>query len=162
MRVMGSRRRRYRNAAGEQLELQIRRLRCPCRRIHHELPDLLVPYKRYAADCVERALAEPANKVAVAADESTLRRWRRWVENSSAYWQGCRESIGLRFGHEAVQGWPDLAQTAHPRGGHGWREGVGWLRHLVRSVVNANLWRQTRWAFLSAPAFDRLIAVEGR
>ncbi|WP_242966792.1 DUF6431 domain-containing protein [Desulfosporosinus sp. FKA] len=29
-------------------------MRCVnCRRIHHELPDCLVPYKRYESTCIE-------------------------------------------------------------------------------------------------------------
>jgi len=45
--------------------------------IHHELPDLLVPYKRYDAESLEGIVIEPA-RTDIAADESTLSRWRTW------------------------------------------------------------------------------------
>lgn len=52
-------------------------MRCEqCQRIHHELPDILVPYKRYDRDSIEKMITEPSPSVA--ADESTLRRIRNW------------------------------------------------------------------------------------
>ncbi|MFY2158649.1 DUF6431 domain-containing protein, partial [Cytobacillus firmus] len=37
------------------------RLRINCRAIHHELPDFLVPYKRYELGCIESVLTNPTN-----------------------------------------------------------------------------------------------------
>ena len=55
--VIGSRQRKYKNSDGETKVLIIRRLRCThCRRIHHELPNCLVPYKRYESACIERVV----------------------------------------------------------------------------------------------------------
>lgn len=40
--------------------LVVRRLRCTqCRKIHHELPDCVVPYKRYESACVEQVVSGP-------------------------------------------------------------------------------------------------------
>ncbi|WP_267459278.1 DUF6431 domain-containing protein [Brevibacillus composti] len=48
MNVIGSRRRKVASESGEVRLLVIRRLRCSqCQKIHHELPDCVVPYKRY-------------------------------------------------------------------------------------------------------------------
>ncbi|MGB4509265.1 MAG: DUF6431 domain-containing protein, partial [Syntrophomonadaceae bacterium] len=45
LKVIGSRPRKCVNSVGERITLIIRRLRCvKCQRIHHELPDMLVPY----------------------------------------------------------------------------------------------------------------------
>ncbi|WP_177213477.1 DUF6431 domain-containing protein [Proteiniclasticum ruminis] len=46
--IIGSRRRYSIEATGSRQTLVVRRMRCPnnvCRKIHHELPDILVPYK---------------------------------------------------------------------------------------------------------------------
>ena len=44
---------------GSTATLIIRRLRCrKCGRIHHELPDSIVPYKRYDADAIETKLTD--------------------------------------------------------------------------------------------------------
>jgi len=37
-------------------------MRCmSCKRILHELPNLLVPYKRYEADSIEQVVTEPTS-----------------------------------------------------------------------------------------------------
>ncbi|WP_335338494.1 DUF6431 domain-containing protein [Paenibacillus naphthalenovorans] len=56
--VVGSRKRISRNATGEVKVLSLRRLRCTgCCKIHHELPDFLVPYKRYESTCIEEVVS---------------------------------------------------------------------------------------------------------
>jgi hypothetical protein len=42
---------------GDQHVLVIRRFLC--RKIHHELPDCVVPYKQYEAACVEQVVSSP-------------------------------------------------------------------------------------------------------
>ncbi|MEW6524975.1 MAG: DUF6431 domain-containing protein [Bacillota bacterium] len=96
--VIGSRSRKYLNSKGEQVELRMRRVRCrACRKIHHELPDFLVPYKRYEATCVENVVSDPPVEPLVAADDATLYRWRNWCRDQATYWLGCLTSIALRF-----------------------------------------------------------------
>ncbi|WP_322555762.1 DUF6431 domain-containing protein [Sporosarcina beigongshangi] len=55
--VIGSRERKVRKNAG-QIECYItRRLRClVCRKIHHELPNFMIPYKRYDARTIEEGI----------------------------------------------------------------------------------------------------------
>lgn len=70
----GKSRRVWYKSSGDRNTLVIRRLHCePCGKIHHELPDLVVPYKRYDAESLEGVVSEPG-RTDVAADESTLRR----------------------------------------------------------------------------------------
>ncbi|MCF8567984.1 DUF6431 domain-containing protein [Alicyclobacillus tolerans] len=65
----------YIQSSGKSVKLIIRRLQCrDCKKIHHELPDILVPYKRHESASIEQAMREVVP--AVAADESTLYRWR--------------------------------------------------------------------------------------
>ena len=74
--------RRWRTALladGQKMSLHIRRLRCPCcQRIHHELPDFLVPYKRFIAVCIEKAIQKKAN--GICCENSTIYRWLKWFQ----------------------------------------------------------------------------------
>src|SRR5699024_11238201 len=95
--VVGSRRRTCRERSGKKNVLIIRRMWCKdCQRIHHELPDLLVPYKRYTAESLEQII-DDRKPVDVAADESTLNRWLVWFQVWKFYVAGCLRSISKRF-----------------------------------------------------------------
>ncbi len=60
--------------------LLLRRLKCKgCGTIHHELPSLIVPYKRYTIECIEKSLFS-SSKNCVCAEESTFRRWKEWLK----------------------------------------------------------------------------------
>lgn len=127
--VIGSRRRKYLTSLSQPKVLVIRRLRCcHCSRIHHELPDILVPYKRYASEAIEPVVAnEPALSVAV--DESTLTRWRHWFAECAEHFAGYLESIRIRYGHDSAQGPSTLASSVLQRIWYyvervpfGWRE----------------------------------------
>lgn len=75
MTVVGTRNRKSKKRSGESCIYNIRRLECGhCHRIHHELPDFLVPYKRYESECIEEVLTNRTNHD-IPADESTLFRW---------------------------------------------------------------------------------------
>ena len=70
------RNRKYKDEQGDWTILVIRRLRCrnpQCRRIHAELPDILVPYKRYGVCIIQAVLT--GNALAAPAEESTRWRW---------------------------------------------------------------------------------------
>lgn len=129
----------------------IRRLRCTdCCTIHHELPDLLLPYKRYEVSCFERVVSQ-SDQVDVAVDNSTLFRWNRWFLDFIEYWLACLRSIDLRFqlemGPENSSSKDSL--TVLERVGRIFGDGPGWLSQMTKPIVNVNLWLQTRSAFLS-------------
>ena len=146
--VIGSRKRKLRKSNGETTELIIRRLRCVnCRIIHHELPDCVVPYKRYESMCIEEVVSE--EDPTVAADESTLYRWRSWFLSMARYFAGCLESIHLRFHLDPVEPSSIASQTAHQRIGRVVGATNGWLARVVRPIANLNFWVHTRSAFLS-------------
>lgn len=122
------------------LVLVIRRLRCAvCRRLHHELPDILVPYKRHASESIA-AVVGGAPALSVTAEESTLWRWRRWFSSLGAHFLGCLDALAARYGIASAEGRSTLPRSAL----HGiWQlvgEAPGWLARVVRPVVNANLW----------------------
>ncbi|HHY65869.1 MAG TPA: hypothetical protein GX517_01490 [Alicyclobacillus sp.] len=99
--MIGSRRRGCVRSSGEKIQLIIRRLRCGrCRRIHHELPDILVPYKRHEALSIEAAVSEPPAEP-VGVEESTLRRWRHRFAIWAPYAVGCLNALAQSV-HDAL------------------------------------------------------------
>lgn len=147
LKVIGSRRRIGKRLDGSTRVFILRRLRCiHCRRIHHELPSCLVPYKHYESECVEAALSDGSKETAmVPADDSTIVRWHRWAAALVTYWLGCLEAIALRLGRAAlVVSRP--SRSVHMRLGRVVGEAAGWLRRVVRPITNAHLWVHTRFA----------------
>jgi hypothetical protein len=130
--------------------LIIRRLQCTvCRRIHHELPDCLVPYKRYESECIEEIITNDSSSLSVAADEATLYRIRKWFLTQVQNLLGTLKSIALQLRQISVKEQSELSLPAHHRLGLYVGKTPGWLARTVRAVVNSNLWIHTRFAFLS-------------
>lgn len=149
--VIGSRKRKYKNSDGETRVLIIRRLRCThCRRIHHELPNCLVPYKRYESACIERVVLKDSKSLDIAMDEATLYRLRVWFNSLLSYLLGCLNAIAIRMGENPVEESSVSSRSVHQRIGCYVGSKPGWLARIVRSIANSNLWVQTRSAFLSA------------
>ena len=146
--VMGSRGRTRRTPDGTRHVLIIRRLHCtPCRRIHHELPDCLVPYKRYDAEALE-SFATQGPTAAVAADTSTLVRWQAWFTVWMAYVRRCWATLAAR--DSAVETGRALPFPVALQGRAPWTQAPpGWLPVCVRRLVHAALWPQTRSALVT-------------
>jgi hypothetical protein len=123
-------------------------LRCKvCKRVHHELPDLLVPYKRFSSKSIESVIVD--DKAApVPADESTLSRWRSWFRESVSHFSGCLTSIAIKFGKSSVSD-SFRKMSLLQRLWHHVGDAEGWLARVVRSVVNSNNWLHTRSAFVT-------------
>jgi len=155
LKVIGSKARKYKDSMGEQITLRIRRMRCTCGKIHHELPDMLVPYKRYEAACIEKVVSDSADSREIAIDEATVYRWKAWFKGRVTYWVGCLVSIAMRFKLPVeVRSLP--SQSVHQRIGHLVGHADGWLKRIVRPVVNANLWGYTRSACTATSVSCRL------
>jgi hypothetical protein len=85
LKVIGSRSRKYIKSDGSHHTLIIRRMRCiACRKIHHEIPDILIPYKRYDNESIEATLTTK-NELSVAAEKSTIKRWISWFNSLKDY-----------------------------------------------------------------------------
>jgi hypothetical protein len=137
--VIGSRKRVWYQSSGDRATLIIRRLYCKaCAKIHHELPDLLVPYKRYDAESIEGALSELGDKD-IAADESTLFRWKTWFLAFAVYAAGAMNALSLRFGLPVASS-STRPSTALQSLGRFVGDAPGWLRRVVRPIANSNLW----------------------
>ena len=127
LRVIGSRRRKLIESDGSTRTLVIRRLRCRlCRKIHHELPDIVVPYKRHSVETIEKVIDGDRS---VCCEESTIRRIRAWWIAMRVYFNGVMAALSARYGTV-------FPQTASPR-------------EVVRAAANAHLWAHTRSAFRS-------------
>lgn len=156
LKCIGSRYRICIREDGEKIYIIIRRLRCKnkdCRIIHHELPDLLVPYKRHASVSIEKILTFPGSPVTsdIGAEDGTFRAWNRWFRRLAGNWRGCLQAINHRMGQaseeDVVSPSQSLLQALYSLvGSHS-----GWLARIVRSVVNAGLWVHTRSEWLPDP-----------
>lgn len=138
--MIGSRRRVLCKQDGSCVFLMIRRLRCSdCRKISHELPDIVVPYKHYEADTIETELSESesAEKRYCPAEASTMDRWKHWFFRRCTFFEEVLFTIRGQQGCASVPVLPLCPLVHQPE---------GWLRILVSGIVNAGLWRQTRFA----------------
>jgi hypothetical protein len=127
--------------------LIIRRLGCiECGRVHHELPDMLVPYKRHVSESIEVVVSGDPD-LSITADESTLKGWQAWFSEMADYLHGCLKSISIRYGIESVKDKSDLAESKLQRIWQYVGNAPGWLARIVRPLANLNLWRHTRSAF---------------
>jgi len=147
--TIGSRRRGAIDTAGCRMALIIRRLYCvKCNRVHHELPDILVPYKRHVSASIESAL-EGKPDMSVPADESTINRWKRWFLSLANHLAGCLASIAAHHGIVSVEKAACFPKSMLQRVMQYVGDAGGWLARIVRSVANSNNWVHTRFAFLS-------------
>jgi len=126
--VIGTRKRGYIDTGDRKQTLIIRRLRCEnCRTIHHELPDIIMPYKRHCADTVEKIIGGREGEVCC--EEGTIQRIRAWWAACRVYFEGVLRSQQEKYG---------VIYTGKETPGE-----------IVRAVANAHLWQHTRSAVLS-------------
>ena len=126
--VIGSRK-RVLSIRSDKKTLIIRRLRCEnCKTVHHELPDVVVPYKRHSRKTIETVIKNNNTSTRSSCSEGTARRIRTWWQSVYIYFQGILTSLSMKY---------NVAFS-----------GCMLLREIVRAAVNANLWPHTRSAFL--------------
>jgi len=78
----------------------------------------------------------------VCCEESTIRKVKRWFAAKTQYFTGCLNGVAARYGAALSVGAISLLRKM--------RESRGWLKRLVRIVVNSNLWVHTRSEFMSS------------
>lgn len=126
--LFGTRRRKYIDTDGNTKALLIRRLRCAsCGKIHHELPDILVPYKRHCAETIEQIIDKKLDSGNC--DANLVYRILLWWRSMSVHFEGVMASLRAKFGIV-------ISATPSPR-------------DLVCAAANAHLWKSTRSAYLS-------------
>ena len=85
------------NADGSVEVLIIRRLRCreeKCRKIHHELPDILVPYKRHCAETIENIIAGQLETVLCSINEA--KKIKVWWDTVQPYFMTVLFSLNAK------------------------------------------------------------------
>lgn len=132
----------------EEKTLVIRRLKCQnprCAKIHHELPDTVVPYRRHCAGTIE-AIVDQKGFEPIEMDESVIRRIRKWFETrkESIYGGllGLAALLGTDFAEEPSVRPKSVLERIHALFG----ERPGWLKLAVRILVNHCRWPHTRSA----------------
>lgn len=128
LRCFGRRKRVMIQNDGGKQKLHIRRRKCQeCGKIHHELPDMLVPYKRYSVDSIEKIIAGDTKEVVC--EESTIRRIRTWWDTCRLYFESIIASLREKY---KVHFSANMAP-----------------REMFRAAANAHLWPATRSVFLT-------------
>jgi len=123
MRSKGRRKRGIIKESGDKALLIIRRLKCcDCKKTHHELPSIVVPYKRHCAGTITKAI----KKTGASCEESTIRRIRSWWSAMQIYVSGIIASLKAKYQVEIS---------------------AKKLPEIVRALANAHLWPGTRSAF---------------
>lgn len=144
LKVIGSRKRIVLNSRGEKWVVVIRRLRCSeCGRIHHELPDMLVPYKRYSSACIEAIVEGAGNEISC--ENSSIYRIREWFGHIMEYVAGSLGAVAAKMGIEVEVKEESAFQRITAYVG----KEKGWLARTVRTIVNTNNWVHTRSAFMT-------------
>ena len=124
----GKRRRIFIDTDNSKKTLLIRRLRCAsCGKIHHELPDILVPYKRHCAETIEDIINNEAEVAEY--EESTVYRIRAWWRGLLVYIHGVLGSLKAKYGVA-------FSNPLKPK-------------EVVRALANAHLYVATRSACTS-------------
>jgi len=78
MRLLGTKQRKLQRADGTWMTLYIRRFYCfTCKKVHHELPDIIVPYKRHGTKAIENVINNDDEYPPVM-EESTVNRIQNW------------------------------------------------------------------------------------
>ena len=131
--VIGSKHRKVIDQEVVKQTYVIRRLRCKgCKSIHHELPDVIVPYKRHCAETIEQAISEETSdavNTVSAISRHTVRRIKKWWNSMSVYFDGIVAAVTFRYGCP--------------------REAISRPREVMCAVVNTHNWVHTRSVQLS-------------
>ncbi len=148
--VIGSRKRTLIQADGEDAILIIRRLRCKreiCNLIHHELPDILVPYKRHEAETIEQIIEPPAEQEepSYPCEASTVYRIKMWFSLLRQYLESTIQALKVLYRADAAL--YEQLYSLKPMSAEYRRETAGWLKRIVRMVVNCGRWPHTRLAY---------------
>ena len=137
--VVGSRKRVLCRQDASVTHLIVRRLKCnDCGKISHELPDIIVPYKRHESATISQALEKQGSSCQDSCCEnSTIRRWKLWFFLLHDYLETTIHALMELWHCTAFVRLPLYPLEC---------QADGWLKILVRNLVNSGRWLQTRSA----------------
>jgi len=135
-----------RNVESKRHQYVIRRLHCPpCNAIHREIPDILFPYKHYETDVIQAAIDGVTD--GLAADESTIQRWKRqWRKHEARLLV-----ILLGLLAQTVDGVPRLVDRRRDILSSIRQNHSHWLSFVVRLLTAGNVPLYTQFAFCLSP-----------
>ncbi len=114
------------DSEGKKIAVTIRRLRCEeCARLHHELPDMVVPYKRHCAQTIEQIIA--GTVAGLDCEERTIERVKKWWGGLRTYIGGIAIALREKYGLDITGSAP---------------------REIIRAMVNNHLWVHTRSVYM--------------
>jgi hypothetical protein len=111
---------------------------------HRELPDIITPYRRYDTESIEKAIETDNSRITVAADQSTIYRWRKWFALSAVYIIMALISVSAATGNNTetsslvTQRQPPNKPTETIK--EILSRKVKWLNETVRILVNSSKW----------------------
>jgi len=116
---IGVRLRKVISPEGDKEVLQIRRMRCEeCGKIHHELPDYLVPYKRHCAETIEKVTAD--NLGDVPCEPAVVHKIKAWWLAIKDYFLNILIAVAERM---------EIEPPEHPT-----------FKEKIRTAANSHLW----------------------
>ncbi len=145
LKVLGSRKRKLIDEDGITITLVIRRLRCKneqCKKIHHELPDTVIPYKRHTTMTYERTIEGIDYNAPV--ENSTLLKIRKWFQDRADALVGGLLGAYVMVTNDFAVGLSTFPQSMLERIRFFVGKDPGWLKKVVRILVNNNKWQHTR------------------
>jgi len=118
---------------------------------HRELPNIMLPYKRYDTESIEDTLTYSKSEITVSADESTIQRWRKWFAVNAVYiiMALLSTSAEITNGDESFsleKIWQNLNESIKTIKKIVMRE-TKWLNETVRILVNSAKWVFNRSAY---------------
>lgn len=118
---------------------------------HRELPNIIIPYKRYDAATIEEVISEDKYSVTAAVDESTVWRWKKWFKQNAVHIIMALLSVIVVIGDNAEPSSLTIKDRKNPITKI--KEildcEVQWFKETMRILVNASKWKFNRSAFLS-------------
>jgi hypothetical protein len=119
---------------------------------HRELPDIIVPYKRYDAQTIETAIADGNSCMLEGPDESTIARWRNWFAANAANIIMALLSVAAAIEDDAEASSLAVQKQAIGNPIEAIKRIVGrktkWLGETARILVNSSKWNFNRSAYM--------------
>jgi len=145
LKVIGSKKRHMIDAGGERVVLVVRRMKClngNCGKIHHELPDVLIPYKMHTTIVFEKIIEQDTSEVPV--EDSTIARIRAWFYGRADALVGALIGLYATLNRGSGIELSDLPGSILERIHFFVDKSEEWLKRLVRILVNNNKWIHTQ------------------
>lgn len=134
----GKKLRKYDDNSGKRKKIYINRCYCKkCNKIHHELIDILVPYKLKTSDVIEQCVDAKDPYEITSCDSSTVYRIKRWFRN-------IKQDLTNRL-ISCLKQYPAIEESEIPSLQDNHRQ-KGWLKKTVLVLVNFFNWPPTHFA----------------